>query len=66
MASILDIGIEFAVLQVKDEMTGDATLLLFLPFHFINSWPLGVSDGIMCVVLHFGHALNLEVILQSE
>ena len=66
MTAILNIGIEFTILQVKDEMTGYTALFLFLPLHLINSWPLGVSDGIMCGVLHFGHALYLEVILQSE
>ena len=66
MTAILDIHINIAILQVKDEMTGDATLAFFLFGHLINSRPLGVSDGIMCGFLHFGHALNLEVILQSE
>ena len=66
MTAILNIGIEFTILQVKDEMTGDTTFAPFLFGHLINSWPLGVSDGIMCGVLHFGHALYLKAILQSE
>jgi len=66
MAPVFDISVEIAVLQVIDEMTGDVSPFLFLLCHLINSWPLGVSDGIICGVLHFGHALYLEVILQSE